>query len=87
LIDAAGTSVERIRPSGADLAQRVGVRTQLAARKYLKVETAIGVLFDCGRHLPRPNVHRMRFLKIICIFVDPLRLLRATDARGGSGAK
>jgi hypothetical protein len=91
LIEAAGTSVERIRPDSvknstpprANLAKRVGVRTQLAIGEDLQVEAAISLLFDRGRHFARASVHRVRFWKIVCVFVDPLRLLSASDARGG----
>jgi len=72
---------EELDASGANLAQCVGVRTQLAIGKDLQVEPAIGFLFDCGRHLPRPSVQRVCFRKIVGVFVDPLRLLSASDAR------
>src|SRR6516165_5709138 len=93
LIEAAGTSVERIRPDSVKNStppERIWLsvsvfRTQLAVGEDLKVKTAIGLLFYCGRHLPRLNVHRVRFWKIVRIFVSPLRLLSASDGRSGRG--
>src|SRR5207248_9089679 len=78
---------EELDAPRANLAKRVGVRTQLAIGEDLQVEAAISLLFDRGRHFARASVHRVRFWKIVCVFVDPLRLLSASDARGGGGAK
>jgi hypothetical protein len=62
------------------LAERIGVRSQLAAREDLKIETAVGLLFDRRCHLASANVHRVRFGKIVGVFVDPLCLLGASNA-------
>ena len=92
LIEAAGTSVAKARQreefdaAGTDLAQHVGVGTELVVRKNLQIDPAIGLGLDCRRHLLGADVHGMGIGKIVGIFVGEFGGLRPRDIRRAEAA-
>jgi len=60
---------EELDAAGPDLAQHVGIRTELVVRENLQVEPAIGLGLDRRRHFLGAGVHRMAVRKIIGVLV------------------
>jgi hypothetical protein len=89
LIEAAGTSVDKISPDSVKNStppERIWLSVSVSEPSWLlgKIcRPTVGFLFDSRRHLPRPRVSSVCFWTVVRVFVDPLRLLRASDARGG----
>jgi hypothetical protein len=77
---------EEFDSTGAYLAERIGVGTQLARRKNLQIETAVRLLLDRSRHFSCPDIHRMRLGQVVGVFVSPLRLLCARDEGRANGS-
>jgi len=78
LIDAAGTSVDRIRPDSGEKnsmpperiwPQHVGVGTELVVGKNLQVDAAVGLGLDGGGHFPGTHIHRMAIRQVVGVFV------------------
>jgi hypothetical protein len=95
LMDAAGTSVARIRPrqrekldaARPNLAQHVGIGTKLVVRKDLQVEPAIGLGLDRRRHFLGAGVHGMAIRKIIGVLVGKFGGLSPRHQRRADAAQ
>ena len=76
LIDAARTN----------LAQHVGIGTELVVRENLQVEPAIGLSLDRRRHFLGAGIHGMAVRKIIGVLVGKLGSLRPSYQRRANAA-
>jgi hypothetical protein len=72
---------EELHATGAKLAQRVRIGTELAVRENLHLEPAIGLDLDRRRHLAGTGDEGMRFRQVIGEFVGELGRLRARHMR------
>jgi hypothetical protein len=78
---------EKLDPAGADLAQHVGVGTELVVGENLQVEAATGFGLDRRRHLLCPLVHRMPVREIVGVFVGEFGRLRPGHQRRADAAQ
>src|SRR5207249_532328 len=78
---------EKLDAAGADLAQHVGVGTELVIRENLQVELAVGVRLDGSRHFLGAHVERMTVRQIVGVLVRKLGRLGARHERRADAAK
>jgi len=70
-------SSEKLDTAGANLAQHVGVGTELVVRENLQVEPAIGLGLDRRRHLLGAGIHGMAVRQVVGVLVGKFGRLGA----------
>ena len=76
-----------IDAAGPDLAQHVGIGTELVVRENLQVEPAVGLSLDRRRHFLGAGVHGMAVRKIVGVLVGKFGGLSPRHQRRANAAQ